>query len=214
MKNIIIIGAGGHAAELNDYIRVHNSIEGKEKISIQGFIDDDQEIYKKYEYEAPFLGSIKDHQINKSVLYLMGIANIKFRKEITEDFLKRGALFTGFIHPSVVISPSAFVDETVVISHSTSIGPKVKVGPHNLINSRCTLGHDTQIGEFNFISPMVAFSGNTIIGNENLIGTGSITIPGIKIGNRNKIGAGTVVIYDIPEDKTVVGSKPKMLDNK
>jgi serine acetyltransferase len=61
---------------------------------------------------------------------------------------------------------------------------------------------------------MVALSGNTKIGNENLIGTGSITVPSILIGNKNKIGAGTVVIYNIPNNMTVVGSKPKMLDNK
>jgi acetyltransferase EpsM len=214
MKKIIIIGAGGHAAELNDYINIHNNTFGKEPIEIVGFIDDDPEIYAKYDFVSPFLGDIKSHIVSDEVNYLMGIANIKYRKEITESFEGKGAKFIGFIHPSVVISPSAKVDETVVISHSTSIGPKVVIGPHNLINSRCSIGHDTQIGSYNFISPMVALSGNTKIGNENLIGTGSITVPSILIGNKNKIGAGTVVIYNIPNNMTVVGSKPKMLDNK
>ena len=214
MKNIIIIGAGGHAAELNDYIRLHNNIKPEEQIQIVGFIDDDATTYEHYDYESPFLGSIKNHKIDSNVFYLMGIANLKFRKEITENFIENGANFTGFIHPTVVISPSAIIDESVVISHSTSVGPKVKIGKHNLINSRCTIGHDTQMGEYNFISPMVALSGNTKIGDGNLIGTGSITIPAIKIGNNNKIGAGTVVIFDIPNDMTVVGSKPKMFENK
>ncbi|MBJ7427862.1 MAG: acetyltransferase [Bacteroidia bacterium] len=214
MKDIIIIGAGGHAAELNDYIRLHNNLKPLEAIKIIGFIDDDATIYAHYDYEAPYLGLIKEHQINTDVFYLMGIANLKYRKEITENFILKGAKFTGFIHPTVVISPSAIIDESVVISHSTSVGPKVKIGKHNLINSRCTIGHDTLIGEYNFISPMVALSGNTKIGNENLIGTGSITIPAINIGNNNKIGAGTVVIFDIPNEMTVVGSKPKMFENK
>jgi acetyltransferase EpsM len=214
MKKIIIIGAGGHAAELNDYIFVHNNTLGKEPIEVIGFIDDDPEIYLKYDYSAPFLGDIKTHTVNLNVEYLMGIANLKFRKQITESFLNKGAKFIGFIHPTVVISPSAKIDETVVISHSTTIGPKVVVGPHNLINSRCTLGHDTQIGSFNFLSPMVALSGYTKIGDDNLIGTGSITIPSISIGNNNKVGAGTVVIYNIPDNMTVVGSKPKMFESK
>jgi acetyltransferase EpsM len=214
MKNIIIIGAGGHAAELNDYIGLHNKCKPNEQIHIMGFIDDDQTIYEHYGYEAPYLGFIKDHEINESVFYLMGIANLKFRKEITETFLLNGAKFTGFIHPTVVISTSAIIDESVVISHSTSVGPKVKIGKHNLINSRCTIGHDTHIGNFNFISPMVALSGNTKIGNENLIGTGTITIPSINIGHNNKIGAGTVVIFDVPNEMTVVGSKPKMFENR
>jgi acetyltransferase EpsM len=214
MKKVIIVGAGGHAAELNDYIRVFNNIQSNEKISIVGFLDDDLNIYSNYEFDAPYLGPIKTHQIDLSVYYLMGIANINFRKSITLDFIKKGAKFTGFIHPSSVVSPSAKVHETVVISHSTSIGPKVKIGQHNLINSRCTIGHDTSIGEFNFISPLVAFSGNSVIGNENLIGTGTITLPGIKIGNSNNIGAGTVVIQDISDHKTVVGCKPQVYDKK
>jgi acetyltransferase EpsM len=214
MKDIIIIGAGGHAAELNDYIRLHNNLKPLEALNLIGFIDDDNSIYNHYDYEAPYLGTIKEHKINSDVFYLMGIANLKYRKEITENFISRGGKFTGFIHPTVVISPSAKIDESVVISHSTSVGPMVKIGKHNLINSRCTIGHDTQIGEYNFISPMVALSGNTKIGNENLIGTGSITIPAINIGNNNKIGAGTVVIFDIPHEMTVVGGKPKMFENK
>lgn len=212
MKRLILIGAGGHAAELRDYIRHNNQSSEREDIEVLGYIDDDSNTYKHYGFVEPFLGSIKEHLVRKDCEYLMAIANLKYRKPIIEEFIFKGAMLTGFIHPTAIISPSSQIDPTVVISHNASVGPKVKIGRFNVLNSRCTIGHDTQIGEFNFISPQVALSGNTKIGDQNLLGTNAATIPGVEIGNRNIIGAGTVVFRSIDNDKTVVpGAKPRTL---
>jgi len=212
MKRLIIIGAGGHAAELRDYIRTNNQNSECEVIEVLGFIDDDQRVYQHYDFDEPFLGSIKDHVVRKDCHYLMAIANLKYRRPIIEEFIRNGANLTGFIHPTAIISPSARIHPTVVVSHNASVGPKVRIGRFNMLNSRCTIGHDTQIGDFNFISPQVALSGNTKIGNGNLIGTNSATIPGVTIGDNNVVGAGTVLFRDIDNNKTVVpGTKPRTL---
>lgn len=214
MKKLILIGAGGHAAELRDYIRYNNLFSDRENMDVEGYIDDDHSTYEHYGYAEPFLGGIKDHEIRKDVNYLMAIANLKYRKQIIERFISEGANIVGFIHPTALISPSAEIDPTVVISHNASVGPKVKIGKYNMLNSRCTIGHDTVLGDYNFISPQVALSGNTKIGNGNLLGTNSATIPGVKIGNNNLIGAGAIVIKDVPDGVTVVGNKARILDRK
>ena len=212
MKKLILIGSGGHAAELRDYIRHNNQRPDRESIEVLGYIDDDSSSYEHYGFQEPFLGDIQNHSIRHDCKYLMAIANLKYRKPIIEKFLQQGAKLTGFIHPTAIISPSAEIHPTVVISHNASVGPKVRIGRFNMLNSRCTIGHDTIIGEFNFISPQVALSGNTKIGNENLLGTNVATIPGVEIGNRNVIGAGTIVFRSIDNDKTVVpGAKPRIL---
>ncbi len=210
MKEIIIIGAGGHAAELYEYIRVINKINPT--FNIKGLIDDDKNNHNHYAYNHDYLGEIKNHEIREDVYYLMGIANLKFRKEIVTNFLEKGAKFTGLIHPTAIIASTAIIDETVIISHNASVGPMAKIGAFSMLNSRCTIGHDSVIGEYNFISPQVAISGNTKIGNGNLLGTNSATIPGVKIGNNNKIGAGAIVIFDVPSDVTVVGNKARILE--
>lgn len=203
MKQVIIIGAGGHAAEIRDYIRHYNTADTPEKIEVIGFLDDDCTSYEHYEYTEPFLGGIKDHKVRKDGQYIMGIANLKYRKGIIEDFLEKGAKFTGLIHPTALISPSATIGKGVVISHNASVGPKVKIGNFNILNSRCTVGHDTQLGDYNFISPKVALSGNTQIGENNMFGTNSSTIPGARIGNNNVIGAGMIVYKNIGDNETV-----------
>jgi len=201
-RKIIIIGAGGHAAELRDYIG-HMQKLGTE-IQVEGFLDDDANAYTTYGYAEPFLGSITDHLIRTDVDYLMGIANIKYRRPIIERFEAAGANFRGLIHPTVLLSPSATLGKGVIISHNASVGPKVIIGDHNIINSRCTIGHDTILGKYNFVSPQVAFSGHTTVGDENMIGVNSCTIPGLVIGNNNVIAAGTVLYKNVGDGQTLI----------
>jgi acetyltransferase EpsM len=201
-RKIIIIGAGGHAAELRDYIG-HMQKLGTE-IQVEGFLDDDANAYAAYGYAEPFLGSIADHKVRTDVDYLMGIANIKYRRPIIERFEAAGASFRGLIHPTVLLSPSATLGRGVIISHNASVGPKVIIGDHNIINSRCTIGHDTVMGKYNFVSPQVAFSGHTTVGNENMIGVNSCTIPGLVIGNNNVIAAGTVLYKHVGDGQTLI----------
>jgi len=203
MDEIIIVGSGGHAAELRDYINHNNNARPADRIEVVGYVDDDKSTYDHYGFAEPFLGSIKEHKVRTDVKYLMGIANLSYRKKIIQTLEANGAKFRGLIHPTAIISPSASIDATTVISHNASVGAKAKIGAYNMLNSRCTIGHDSVIGDFNFISPQVAVSGNTVIGNENLIGTNACTIPGISIGNKNTVAAG-MTVYKKIEDNSVV----------
>ena len=57
MNKIIIIGAGGHAAEIDEYIRFTKN-KNKLDIMIAGFLDDNPENYKRYRFSAPYFGTI------------------------------------------------------------------------------------------------------------------------------------------------------------
>lgn len=201
-KNVIIIGSGGHGAELDEYIAFNNTMEIPE-IKVVGFLDDNAENYAAYQLSAPLLGGIKNHKIRDDCFYLMGIANLTYRKYFVEKFLAEGARFTGFVHASAWVSKSARLGKGVVVGPMVNVGPNVVIGDFTLLNSRCSMGHDTKVGDYNFISPNVCFSGGTNIGNENLFGINSATIPGIKIGDRNKIAAGMVLDKNIADDSVV-----------
>jgi len=203
MQKIIIIGSGGHSAEIDDYIFLGKQQQPDYPWQIEGYLDDNPLSYDQYRFTAPFLGKIKDHEIRKDVQYLMGIANLKYRRPIIERFLEEGASFATFIHPSATLSPSCKIGMGVVIAPYVNLGPNVEVGDFTLINSRCSLGHDTRLGRFNFISPNVCFSGFTEVGDENLFGINSATIPGIKVGDGNKIMAGMVLDKPVGNNEVV-----------
>jgi sugar O-acyltransferase (sialic acid O-acetyltransferase NeuD family) len=203
MTKIIIIGAGGHAAEIDEYIQHSQRIKGFRELSIIGFLDDNPESYAGYKFSAPLLAGLKDHKVIKGQHYLMGIANLKYRKYFIDKFKAEGAQFISFIHCSAFVSESSLTGEGTIIGPNANIGPNVRIGNYNLINSRCSLGHDTIIGDYNFICPNVCFSGFTKVGDENLFGINSVTIPNISIGNRNKIAAGMILDNNVGDDSIV-----------
>lgn len=203
MKNVIIIGAGGHAAEIDEYIRYSQRITGIKELCISGFLDDNPDSYSRYRFSSLYLGKIKDHQVIKNQKYIMGIADLNCRRIFVDKFRSEGAEFISFIHCTAYISESATIGIGTIIGPYANVGPNVKIGNYNIINSRCSMGHDTIIGDFNFISPNVCFSGFSKIGNENLFGINCATIPGIKIGNHNKISAGMVLDTNIGDNDVV-----------
>lgn len=203
MKEVIIIGAGGHGAEIYEYIRYSQKITGRKELVIAGFLDDNPENYARYKLSAPLLGGIKDHKVITGNSYIIGIANLKYRRLFIDKFREEGAVFVSFIHCNAYVSESAVIGEGTIIGPNSNIGPNVKIGRFTLINSRCSMGHDTVIGDFNFISPNVCFSGFTKVGDENLFGINAATIPEIIIGNRNKIAAGMVLDHNIGDDEVV-----------
>ena len=203
MDNLIIIGCGGHAAEIDEYIRYSQLQTGKREVELAGFIDDNPESYNRYRFSAPYLGTILSHTIQKNVQYLIGIANLVYRQSIVERFLAEGAEFATFSHCNAYVSSSAVIGKGVVIAPYANIGPNVRIGDFTLLNSRCSMGHDTVVGDYNFISPNVSFSGFTCVGNSNLFGINSATIPGIQIGSRNKIAAGMVLDKNVGDDSVV-----------
>lgn len=203
MIETIIIGAGGHAAEIDEYLKYNHKITGKCEFKVIGFLDDDSENYRRYKFSAPLLGNVKDHRIIQGINYIIGIAGLEYRRPIVEKFKEAGGLFATIIHHSAYISESAYVGEGSIIGPNANIGPNVRIGIFTLINARCSIGHDTVVGDYNFISPNVCFSGFTSIGDENLIGINCATIPGIKVGNGNKIAAGMIINQDVGNNSVV-----------
>ncbi len=203
MQNVIIIGAGGHSAEIDDYFQYSKKMHAGFDLEIKGFIDDNALSYQQYDFTAPFLGDIQSHIIHQDCFYIMGIANLTYRKPIIGHFLSKGASFINYIHPDAYISSSSKIGTGVVIAPGVNVGPKVSIGDFTLINSRSSMGHDTKVGAYNFICPNVCFSGFTVVGDENLFGINSATIPGIQIGNRNKIAAGMVLDKNVGDDEVV-----------
>lgn len=74
------------------------------------------------------------------------------------------------------------------------------------------VGHDAIIGENVTILQQVTIeNGGAVIGDNVLIGKGAYIKAGVKVGNNVKIGANCVVIEDIPDNATVVLTKPRII---
>lgn len=203
MKNLIIVGCSGHAAEVVDYINFINTNSINPKYKIIGLIDNTESYYKHYSFKEKFLGNADNHIVNDAVYYVIGMGNLSIRKKVIDELTLKGAKFETIIHPTALVSETAQIGKGSLIAHNVSIGPKAIIGEFCVINSRCTIGHDSQIGNNNFISPQVVVGGYAKIGNANLLGTNSCLIPDGEIGNNNKIMAGMAVFKKVNDNETV-----------
>ena len=201
MKNLIIIGCSGHAAEIVDYINYINNNSKCKKYNLLGFVDNTDKYYTHYGFKEKFLGNADKHIVNKDAYYILGIGNMSIRRKVIDEYLIKGAKFETIIHPTALISKTAKICDGSLIAHNVSIGPKAIIGNFCVINSRSTIGHDSVIGENNFISPQVVIGGFVKIGNENMLGTNSCVTPGVNIGNFNKIMAGMAILNNLNDNE-------------
>jgi acetyltransferase EpsM len=214
MKKVILVGTGGHAAEVREYIKYYNRLKPNEPIEILGFLDVDDNLHRQYQYTEPYLGTAEAHNIHLEAEYMFCFGNMGYKHKLVNQYRQQGAKFLTFIHPTALIAESCTIGEGVLISHNASVGPMAVIGDFNILNSRCTIGHDTMLGNYNFISPQVSLSGNTSVGSYNMFGVNSATIPGVSLGNNNTIGAGSIITKNIGDNAVVVGVPGKVIKNK
>ena len=85
--------------------------------------------------------------------------------------------------------------------------PHLPHGPNGII-----VGHDVCIDENIIIYQQVTISqGGVRIGHNVMLGAGAKILPNVCIGNNVKVGANCVVVEDIPDNATVVLSKPRII---
>jgi acetyltransferase EpsM len=214
MKKIILVGTGGHASEVREYINYHNKVRPDQKFHILGFLDVNDELHKKYKYPEPYLGTAENHKINLEAEYMFCFGNMIYKEKLVSAYRKGGASFLTFIHPTALIAETCKIGEGVLVSHNASVGPMAVIGNFNILNSRCTIGHETIIENYNFISPQVSLSGNTTMGSYNMFGVNSATIPGVILGDNNTIGAGSIITKNVEDNSVIVGVPGKKIKTK
>lgn len=200
IKKIIIIGAGAHAAELEEYIIENNRIQFE--IEVVGFLDDHKENHVKSRLSFPLLGGIFMNDLPDDVELILAVNNIELRKKIISFYKKKNKFFHNFIHNTARVFRTVHLGEGNVICPYSQIGPNVIIGNFNTFNNKSSIGHDSLIGDNNVFCPNIGLSGNTKIGNNNFFSLNVATIPSVSVGSNNVIAPNMVIEKDIDSDST------------
>lgn len=110
--------------------------------------------------------------------------------------------FVRMIH-GIEIHPAAKIGKRLFIDH----GMGVVIGETAVIGDDCLMYHGATLGG----TGKEHCKRHPTIGNNVMIGAGAKVLGNITIGDNVKIGANTVVTENIPPDRTVVGSKGKII---
>ena len=206
MKEIILLGAGGHAAVILDVLKAQ--IANGEKIKIKGLLDDSG----KLEWMGyPVLGStLEANDFNEENTYfIIAIGSNKMRDKLSKKY-SHLKFFTA-IHPSAIIGSQVNIGAGSVVMPNVVINANSQIGQHVIINTGAIVEHDNVIGDCVHLSPNATLCGTVRVKPLTHIGAGSTVIQGKMIGRQSMIGAGATVITDIPDQVVAVGTPAKVI---
>lgn len=213
MKEIIIIGAGGHAKVIIDIILQRKKILN-DNLLIKGILDDSfNESEKKDLFGIPIMGKInKILELSSDTYYIIAIGNNSIRKKISENY--KNIKYITLIHPKAIIAENVSLEIGTVIMAGSIVNSYTKIGKHCIINTGSIIEHDNRIKDYVHVSPNATLCGEVCIQEEVWIGAGATIIQGVKIGTKSTIGAGTVVIKNISSKCIAIGNPAKIIKDK
>lgn len=208
LKDLVLVGAGGTAADVLSIIADINSVSPTYRCI--GLLDDNPDLQGKTRHTLPVLGTIEHAAALDRAFFVdcMGSpVNYCKRPYILERLGMPLERFETLIHPRASVSADCRIGSGAVIYPNVVIMANVQIGSHVTVLANTVMNHDVAIGDLSIITSGVNISGGVIIGRNCYIGTGSALKHGIQIGEQALIGMGSVVLHDVPS-RTVVAGNP------
>ena len=199
MRDLIIIGAGGHGRVISDIAR------SMEKYSSIKFLDDAKQgeliIDKVCEYKK-FIDTAE---------FIVGIGDMKTRERLLEELISNGAKIATLVHKQSILGDNVCIDIGTVVMAGVVINNGVKIGKGVIVNTGSSIDHDGVIGDYTHVSIGVRMAGTVKLGDHVIVGPGAIIEKNKSIIENTILGAGAVVVKDITESGAYVGVPAKLL---
>lgn len=197
MEKVGLIGAGGQAREVEQYLReygVHPSFYAVDKEYVAG--DKRIDILSPNEFEemTPVISAIGSPEV---------------RRKMVESW--KGEEFYSVVSKDAYIGEGVRLGSGVIVAPRAVLTTDIEVGDHVLINVAATVSHDVKLGNYVTIGPGAHIGGSVELGDGVFVGIGANVSNGIKVAEGSVIGAGAVVISDIMEPNSVVVGVPAKL---
>ena len=201
MKNVVIVGTGGHARVVADIVLSAGD-------HLEGFLTSDRD--KETFLGRPVLGDSGDYKKYADCCFVIAIGSAEARERISNEM--QDVKWYTAIHPSAVISSlETEIGEGSVVMANAVINPCARVGKHCIINTNAVVEHEDGIGDYAHVSVGAKLAGAVNIGRRSWIGVGAAVSNGISICDDCMIGAGAVVIRNIEQPGTYVGVPAKRI---
>lgn len=201
MRDLIIIGAGGHGRVIAD---IAQRLGAYKTIS---FLDDCE---AKEAMGLPIIGNTSDIEkyVHTADIFV-AIGNSSVRGEFIERLLAIGANVPTLVHPNAVIGACVEIGVGTAVMAGAVINPCSKLGKGVILNTCSSIDHDCTIGDYCHIAVGVHVAGTVSLGDKVWLGAGATIKNNVSICADCVIGAGAVVVKDVMEVGTYVGVPAK-----
>lgn len=207
MRNLIIIGTGGHARPVVEIAQIMQSSE----MELVGCIDINYLGQEEHILGAPVIGGmdkLSEYSADNTDIFVAIGDNAARKNSITKLRTLGYGIFT-LTHPTAILPENMNIGDGSLVCAGAIINPGVIIGEGCIINTGAIIDHETIIDGYAHIAPGVKIAGRVNIGESAFIGIGSVIIDKVKVGNQAKIGAGSVILDDVASNETVVGLHKK-----
>ncbi len=202
MKQVIIVGTGGHAKVVADIVLARGD-------TIRGFLTADETCRSFLGF--PVLGREADARRFPDCAFVLAIGDPAARARLAEEL--GGLSFYTAVHPRAIVSAlETTLGEGTVVLPNAVIGPCAKIGVHCIVNTAAVVEHDCRLADFVHVAPAAALAGGVSVGKGTHVGIGAAVRQGVSICENCIVGAGAVVTRDLAEPATYVGIPAKRLD--
>ena len=187
LKDIYLIGSGGHAKSCIDVIETTNEFKIKGLFGYKEQVGSSILNYKVID-TVENAHSYKDKK-NFFLISIGMVSNSTLRKSLYEKF-SNILNFTKVISPRSFVSKNSEVGEGTIVMHDALINTNSTVGHNCIINNKSLLEHDTIINDNSHISTGAIINGNVEIGNNSFIGSNSVIKNGLRLKDNSFIPMG------------------------
>jgi len=191
MKNIVLIGGGGHCKSVIDII------ERKGEYNIIGIVDQPRMLgeevlgYKVIGSDNNLVDIAK--QYGNAIITFGHVNNLNKRIELFNLAIESGFELPVIISPRAYVSKHSKIGKGTIIMHDVLINANTIVGENCIINSKALIEHDCVIESHCHISTQAAINGGVSVGEGSFVGSNSTTKQSITIEKNSFIKAGSVV---------------------
>ncbi|WP_127470448.1 acetyltransferase [Thiomicrorhabdus aquaedulcis] len=192
MKQLLLIGAGGHCKACIDVIeqigewQIAGIIDRKDSgvtdvlgYPVIGCDDDLAQLKKQYDYAFVTVGQIRSADLKIKLFNQLNMLGFKQ---------------PGLVSPLAYVSKHAKIGEGTIIMHHAMVNASAKVGDNCIINSKALIEHDAVVENHCHVSTGATINGGVIVGEQSFIGSHATTKQFISLLPRSFIKAGTVAI--------------------
>lgn len=198
MKELVIIGAGGHGQVVADIAK----LVGYKKII---FLDDDE----NNSLSNGKVCSANDYGSNYD--FFIGIGDNKTRESLFNKIRKSDKRIVNLIHPSATVASDVKIGSGVAIMAGAVANTGAIIGDGVILNTGCSVDHNCKIGDFAHVSVGANLAGTVCVDERTFIGAGATVINNIFIVKDSVIGAGAVVVNNIDKNGVYVGVPAKIM---
>ena len=191
MKDIVLIGGGGHCKAVIDVV------EQEGLFNIIGIIDKPEMLgtnlleYQIIGDDSELINVVKS--CHNALITIGQIKNPSPRIKLFNKLLELGFKLPTIISPRAYISKHSSIGIGSIIMHDAIINADVVIGKNCIINTKSLVEHGSNIGNHCHISTNAVINGEVIVGEGSFIDSGSVTKECIRIDNNFFAKAGSVV---------------------